>query len=1664
MHGLCLIIKLLLLSRREHPFSSSHFSNISIKHYIQHYIQHLMNRYLRTREDDDLCGLEELTEESILNAVAKRFNHSIIYTNVSDMLIAINPCHPLPSLYEKEVSFQYLRPNESRDPPHVFSLARKCYFDMQESGLPQVCVVSGESGAGKTESTKLFVRQILTISKDTHPTKTMRRTDMATRINQVNPVLEAFGNAKTTLNPNSSRFGKYLQLQFKDGAIVSATVSQYLLEKARVVHRSESEENFHVFYYLVHGLPDHSAQALSLFPKDYHTFLYNSESTDEVMHRSTTTQFQATTFSTQFKIMLQALFNVGFTTEELNAIFKLVAAIIHSGDIHFGLDSSSDTASVSNPTICALVASLLGIDPVVLELALTYTISITRGEEIKRGCSLKAAQDRRNTMAKEIYSRVFEWIVIRINEQLSTEDADEKQTIGVLDIFGFENMSVNSFEQCCINLANEQLQHYFNQNVFEWEIRQYKEEGINTKHFSYTDNTPIIDMFLKRHDGIFDLLVAESFYPGATATSFTHKLTETWKEYPFYSASKINKTSFIVKHFAGDIEYTTDEFLIKNRDPFPEDVRSALEKSELPFLQTLFSSKFQVNTTSNFDNKSIRLQRCNSSLMGETKDAVQAHHRSNGRRRTLNQGKRNTLALSFKNSLDALMKRMLQCQPVFIRCVKPNKFGQSGNFQEDFVQKQLRYTGVMEAVRIRTEGYPFRPKLIDFIRRFGTLRRELHRDVACERTSVAQVLSILDDKSWRMGKTRVFLKSAHVEALTYTLHKVSKHIIKVQSYVKRFIHVRRYKTLLRHAGEEYHVLKSFFFKIEISDFSDSIRCTDMEGQRKFHAREHQKQKVASQLAALAVQKRRSKVSLVDDDSDVDSITHSDGSSDTPVLARTTAGKVMQLFDRIERQNSHEKIRKKVDNHTKEASHVVKKGSVADLVDRLSRDLSNTSVFGTTACSSNDNCQLENKISMQNVGFSYSQQASNASISTPISTSPLATKCNEPQKQVQPYSDEEDAISVASCLNQPLLNNPVGTGINNSDNNNNHSILFNSNMGSKSASQANSLANFVTDDEKGRMVDKDGYTILVAPAEAMMVPPQKKNHFSQPEEISDPVNDQDVYRMCAGARATCTIQKNFASMIEPSIKNIRGDSIDDDGYDKVSVSEKITKLSEEVKKNLSSYDFQNKNTNGNVGSGDMGTDDESKKNKKGYTPMKPLHEQIFAPPSEPLRSRAQNITSRPNYVSSLIASNVDSTCFTATIPAPSSSNETYDNFVKEDEMGSRRSTIYIPSTREEEKSGKVSASSSSSSHPQKKKPRRSTHLFRKIAGMKKPRRHTEVAATKSTDLSMNNKDDIITNLGLNTQASRGIGKPGASSLVHPRRRGASFQQNKPISFDNSKAIRLATNAALSSQPTISKDQSSYVDFAARTLKEDESLQKFLEKFEKDQSTRISCPVEGCPDTFSSYAGIASHVEDVHVLSDLDNNFHPSTLSFVQTPGTVITGEYYEGSQALYHFESSLCAIKFDVHASSALDASVEHVNLSNVRNSSRSDRTDRIRKHIGSGVLITVHDKSVYITRIGKNPIYINTPIPPHQVPLLKHNRELPQDVTVCVFDYQMFRVDMHKISPRDCWKNTTIKIRLVRNIKSSEGGVWLKLRPAEAIMSWERLRQVCFTIAQGTKT
>ncbi|PFX20078.1 Myosin-IIIb [Stylophora pistillata] len=653
---------------------------------------------------DDLATLSELNEEIIIRELQARYNQDVIYTYVGDILIALNPFKPL-EIYHKSTAETYKMAQKSAQPPHIFAIANSAYQAILGVGgaspTGQCCVISGESGAGKTESAKLLISHLVELSRGT--------SQLEQQILQVNPLLEAFGNAQTLMNDNSSRFGKYIQLKFQQGMVIGAKISEYLLEKSRVVRQSRGEENFHIFYYLFAGLSADEHCKYGLTRPDKYRYLCDG----------TASLKKVTKNKMMFNELLNAMDMVGFLDEEQEDMFTVLGGVLNMGNIAFEMDENEGAIVKDAHGPLRTAAKLLGVDTEKLSEVLTSTSTTTRGSVIKRRLKDHQAMDVRDATSKAMYGRLFGWIVNKVNQLLAPpmksrgEDVTE---IGILDIFGFEHFEKNSFEQACINLANEQLQFFFNQHIFLWEQEEYKKEGIDWTSVTFADNKPVLDLFLNRPIGVLALLDEESHFPQSTDQSFVEKLRQNCgKSSVFIKSRQSNTNLFGICHYAGKVEYDATGFLEKNRDTLPPGVVDMLRRSDNSLIATIFSGTITRTGT-------LALQ---------------------GRVSKGNVVRRTKRLSKARQGMPATKKPTVGAQ-----------FKISDSFDLKYVREQLAYTGVLETTRIRREGFALRISFADFIdRRTKVFLKYWHAEKLAEQLQKAQEAVITIQKEILRKKT-----------------------------------------------------------------------------------------------------------------------------------------------------------------------------------------------------------------------------------------------------------------------------------------------------------------------------------------------------------------------------------------------------------------------------------------------------------------------------------------------------------------------------------------------------------------------------------------------------------------------------------------------------------------------------------------------------------------------------------------------------------------------------------------------------------------------------------------------------------------------------------------------------------------------------------------------
>ncbi|XP_015726489.1 unconventional myosin-VIIb isoform X2 [Coturnix japonica] len=726
---------------------------------------------------EDMIRLGDLHEAGMVHNLLIRHQQHKIYTYTGSILVAVNPYQLLP-LYTVDLIRLYCNKRIGELPPHVFAIADNCYFNMKRNKRDQCCVISGESGAGKTESTKLILQFLAAVSG--------QHSWIEQQILEANPILEAFGNAKTIRNDNSSRFGKYIDIYFNhSGVIEGARIEQFLLEKSRVCRQAPEERNYHIFYCMLMGMNLEQKKMLNLGTASEYTYLTMGNCTS----------CDSRNDAKEYAHIRSAMKILMFSDSEHWDISKLLAAILHLGNVEFeaAVYDNLDCSDVMDSPHFSIATKLLEVDYSELQNSLTNLSIIVRGESVSRPLNVAQAADGRDAFVKGIYGRIFLWIVNKINSAIfnptSQKPKNTRQSIGLLDIFGFENFSNNSFEQLCINIANEHLQQFFVHHVFKLEQEEYLAEHITWNNIDFTDNRQALEVIALKPMNIISLIDEESRFPKGTDATMLIKINSLHGKSRIYIPPKSDHdTKFGINHFAGAVFYESKDFLEKNRDTLSANVMQVVHSSKNKFLKEIF----QVETTP------ISLGRGTIRHLGNDqayKSLAQCGFllsRTSGYGQGLDTTKRlSTLGGQFKQSLEKLMKILGQCQPYFIRCIKPNDYKKPLLFDRELCIKQLRYSGMMETIRIRKAGYPVRYTFEEFFDRYRVLLPQsalapVKNDArqCCIRISEA-VLG--KDESWQAGKTKIFLKDYHDTVLELERQKIlTDKVLLIQKVMRGF--------------------------------------------------------------------------------------------------------------------------------------------------------------------------------------------------------------------------------------------------------------------------------------------------------------------------------------------------------------------------------------------------------------------------------------------------------------------------------------------------------------------------------------------------------------------------------------------------------------------------------------------------------------------------------------------------------------------------------------------------------------------------------------------------------------------------------------------------------------------------------------------------------------
>ncbi|XP_060115033.1 unconventional myosin-Ic [Heteronotia binoei] len=670
----------------------------------------------------DFVLLENFTSEAaFIENLRKRFKENLIYTYIGSVLVSVNPYKDL-EIYSKQHMDRYRGVSFYEVSPHLYAIADNAYRALRTERKNQCILISGESGAGKTEATKKILQYYAVTCPASDQVETVKD-----RLLQCNPVLEAFGNAKTLRNDNSSRFGKYMDVQFDyKGAPIGGHILNYLLEKSRVVHQNHGERNFHIFYQLLEGGEEELLRRLGLekSPHQYH-FLVKGQCA----------KVSSINDKNDWKVVRKALSVINFNDNEVENLLSIVASVLHLGNVQFSADEQSNAQVITENQIKYL-ARLLGVEGSLLREALTHKKIIAKGEELISPLNLEQAVYARDALAKAVYGRTFSWLVNKINTSLAYKEMENpgwrrsSTVLGLLDIYGFEVFQHNSFEQFCINYCNEKLQQLFIELTLKSEQEEYEAEGIAWEPVQYFNNKIICDLVEEKFKGIISILDEECLRPGeATDMTFLEKLEETIKNHPHFLTHKLadaktrkslGREEFRLLHYAGEVTYSVSGFLDKNNDLLFRNLKEAMCNSENPIINQCFE------------------------------------------RSELTDKKRpETAVTQFKNSLAKLMEILMSKEPSYIRCIKPNDAKQAGRFDEVLIRHQVKYLGLMENLRVRRAGFAYRRKYEVFLQRYKSLCPETWPTWdGRPHDGVSVLLKHLGYKpeEFKMGRTKIFIR------------------------------------------------------------------------------------------------------------------------------------------------------------------------------------------------------------------------------------------------------------------------------------------------------------------------------------------------------------------------------------------------------------------------------------------------------------------------------------------------------------------------------------------------------------------------------------------------------------------------------------------------------------------------------------------------------------------------------------------------------------------------------------------------------------------------------------------------------------------------------------------------------------------------------------------
>ncbi|XP_055702070.1 myosin heavy chain, muscle isoform X28 [Phlebotomus papatasi] len=715
---------------------------------------------------EDMADLTYLNEASVLHNLKQRYYYKLIYTYSGLFCVAINPYKRFP-VYTLRCAKMYRGKRRNEVPPHIFAISDGAYVDMLTNHQNQSMLITGESGAGKTENTKKVIAYFATVGasgKKDDPTS--KKGNLEDQVVQTNPVLEAFGNAKTVRNDNSSRFGKFIRIHFgPTGKLAGADIETYLLEKARVISQQALERSYHIFYQMMSGAVD-GLKALCCLSNDIYDY--------HIVSQGKTT-IPSVDDNEEMLVTDQAFDVLGFTQEEKDNVYKITAAVMHMGGMKFKQRGREEQAEADGMEEGERVAKLLGCDVQDLYKNLLKPKIKVGNEFVTQGRNKDQVTNSIGALCKGIFDRLFKWLVKKCNETLDTQQK-RQHFIGVLDIAGFEIFDYNGFEQLCINFTNEKLQQFFNHHMFVLEQEEYKTEGIQWTFIDFGMDLLACIELIEKPMGILSILEEESMFPKATDQTFAEKLNTNHlgKSAPFQKPKPpkpgCQAAHFAIGHYAGVVPYNITGWLEKNKDPLNDTVVDQLKKSSNKLLVEIFADH-----------------------PGQSGGGEQA---KGGR------GKKGggfaTVSSSYKEQLNNLMTTLRSTQPHFVRCIIPNELKQPGVIDSHLVMHQLTCNGVLEGIRICRKGFPNRMVYPDFKLRYKILCISLIKE-PCKPEKASEIILNhvqLAEDQFRLGKTKVFFRAGVLGQMEELRdERLSKIMTWLQSWIRGYLSRKEFHKL-----------------------------------------------------------------------------------------------------------------------------------------------------------------------------------------------------------------------------------------------------------------------------------------------------------------------------------------------------------------------------------------------------------------------------------------------------------------------------------------------------------------------------------------------------------------------------------------------------------------------------------------------------------------------------------------------------------------------------------------------------------------------------------------------------------------------------------------------------------------------------------------------------